>query len=131
MARFLLLFSSVFSISLLIGLPKAFASCSCIADPYSKQYIYYTQTWYGTKRKWTCAYTCQDFQQKQTQIIGTSQDWYMSDKGLEGICDGLHYVNRYSSFKNDFIWSFEEARYFDPANSTAPELQAWSKANCR
>lgn len=109
---------------------RAFA-CQCIADPFSKQYVYYKKTWYGTKRKWTCKYTCQDAQQKQTQITGTHEDWYISDRGLEGICDGLHYVNRYSNAKMDFIWTLEEARHFDASESTALELKQWNQSSCR
>ncbi|WP_374074156.1 hypothetical protein [Bdellovibrio bacteriovorus] len=106
-------------------------ACRCIADPFSKQYVYYTKTWYGTKRKWTCVYTCQDAQQQQVKITGTHEDWYTTDKGLEGICDGLHYVNRYSTYKMDFVWQFEEARYFDASDSTAPDLKKWNQEKCR
>ncbi len=129
MRYFLLLLLSFTTLSQVVGTSVAEA-CSCIADPYSKQYEYYTKTWYGTKRKWSCVYTCQDSQQKQIQIRGTSQDWYISDRGLEGICDGLHYENRYNTAVNNFVWLFEEARYFDPADSTSAEIRAWEKANC-
>ena len=129
MLRFVLLLLSFATFSQVSGLAIAEA-CSCIADPYSKQYDYYTKTWYGTKRKWSCLYTCQDSQQKQTQIRGTSEDWYISDRGLESICDGLHYVNRYNTAINNFVWTYEEARYFDPADSTAKEVKEWEKANC-
>lgn len=115
----------------LLTMSEVALACQCIADPYSKTYAYYTKTWYGTKRKWSCEYTCVTPQQKQVKVIGIHEDWYVSDKGLEGICDGLHYVNRYSTYKNDFIWSLEEARYFDASDSTAPNLEQWNKENCR
>lgn len=106
-------------------------ACQCIADPMSKKYIHFTKTWYGTKRKWTCVYTCQNAQQQQIQITGTHQDWYVSDRGLEGICDGLLYVNQYNPYKMDFVWLLEEARYFDASHSTAAELIQWNKNSCR
>ncbi|WII73639.1 hypothetical protein QJS83_07100 [Bdellovibrio sp. 22V] len=106
-------------------------ACSCIADPFSKKYEYYKKTWYGTKRKWTCVYTCQDAQQQRTQVTGTHEDWYTTDKGLEGICDGLHYVNRYNTYKMDFVWQFEEARWFDASDSSAAELKKWNQEKCR
>ncbi|KHD88448.1 MAG: hypothetical protein OM95_09695 [Bdellovibrio sp. ArHS] len=106
-------------------------ACNCIADPYSKKYIYYKKTWYGTKRKWTCEYKCQDLRQQQTIVVGTHEDWYVSDKGLEGICDGLHYVNRYNNYVQDFVWALEEARYFDASESTAAELKKWNSESCR
>ncbi len=106
-------------------------ACYCTADPYSKQYIYYTKTWYGTKRKWTCTYTCQNMQQQKAEIVGTHENWYVSDKGLEGICDGLVYVNRYSNFKMDFVWVYDRVESFSPIDSTAPELKRWGQSNCR
>ncbi len=106
-------------------------ACRCIADPFSKQYIYYKKTWYGTKRKWTCVYTCQDLQQQQVKITGTHEDWYVSDKGLEGICDGLHYVSQYSNARMDFIWNLDEARYFDASDSSSLELKKWNQESCR
>lgn len=130
MRFFLLLLLSFATFSQIIAIPAAEA-CSCIADPYSKQYVYYTKTWYGTKRKWSCLYTCQDSQQKQTQIRGTSEDWYISDRGLESICDGLYYENRYNTGVNSFVWTFAEARYFDPAEATSVEVKEWEKASCR
>lgn len=106
-------------------------ACHCIADPYSKKYIYYKKTWYGTKRKWTCEYKCQDMRQQQTVVLGTHENWYMSDKGLEGICDGLHYVNRYNNYVKDFVWTFDEARHFDASESTSAELKTWNAEKCR
>lgn len=127
--RFFLLLAAAFLLSLTA--PVAAPACSCIADPFSKKYQLFEKTWYGTKRKWTCVYTCQDSQQNRTEIVGSHSDWYMSDKGLEGICEGLHYVNTYSTFKMDFVWVFEEARWFNASQSKAPELVRWSKERCR
>lgn len=106
-------------------------ACQCVADPYSKKYIYYTKTWYGTKRKWTCVYTCQNMQQQRTEVLGTHEDWYVSDKGLEGICDGLIYVNQYSNYKMDFVWVYDRPESFSPSESTAPEVKAWGQRACR
>ncbi|UXR66235.1 hypothetical protein EZJ49_08230 [Bdellovibrio bacteriovorus] len=127
--RFFLFLATAFLMSL--AAPVTAWSCGCIADPFSKKYQLFEKTWYGTKRKWTCVYTCQDAQQKRMEIVGSHSDWYMTDKGLEGICDGLHYVNTYSTFKMDFVWVFEEARWFSPAQSKAPELARWNKEHCR
>lgn len=115
----------------LLAVTPARAACSCIADPYSKKYLVFKKTWYGTKRTWTCVYTCQDNQQNRTDILGTHDDWFMSDKGLEGICDGLHYVNTYLPHTQNFAWVFKEARWFNPADASAPETLNWSKQNCR
>lgn len=114
-----------------ISAPAIAEACSCIADPYTKKYLHFKKTWYGTKRKWTCVYTCQDDQQKRTQITGTHEDWYVTDKGLEGICDGLRYENTYSVLVQDFVWLFEEAQWFPPGKSTAPELKKWKSESCR
>ncbi|AHZ85124.1 hypothetical protein AB1A81_12050 [Bdellovibrio bacteriovorus] len=110
--------------------PDFARACSCIADPYSKTYQLYKKTWYGTQRKWSCVYTCQDSQQKRTEVTGYHSDWYVTDKGLEGICDGLHYVNIYNAHRGDFVWKFEEARWFNPAQSTSADLKKWSQS-CR
>lgn len=119
--------------SFLMGVPKAqaFQSCTCIADPFSKKYIYFQKTWYGSKRSWTCMYSCQDLQQRRLQILGTHKDWYTTDNGLEGICDGLHYVNIYNTHRAEFVWKFDSARWFDPGKATAPELKSWAAQNCR
>lgn len=115
------------------GLSQAQAaeSCSCVADPFTKKYIYFKKTWYGTKRSWTCVYSCQNQQQLRFQILGTHKDWYTTDNGLEGICDGLLYVNIYNTYRGDFVWKFDSARWFDPARATAPELKSWAAQNCR
>lgn len=110
--------------------PNLAKACSCIADPYSKKYQLYKKTWYGTQRKWSCVYTCQDSQQKRTEVTGFHSDWYVTDKGLEGVCDGLHYVNVYNNHRMEFIWQFEEARWFAPEKSSSPELKAFSRS-CR
>lgn len=127
--RLLLLLAFAFILPL--SSPLKAEACNCIADPFSKKYLLYQKTWYGTKRKWTCVYTCQDSQQNRSEIIGTHEDWYMTDKGLEGICEGLHYVNTYSTFKMDFVWVFEEARWFSASQSKAPEVAQWNKERCR
>lgn len=106
-------------------------SCSCLADPYTKKYDYFKRTWYGSKRKWTCVYTCQNAQQKRFLVTGTHKDWYTTDNGLEGICEGLHYVNLYNSHRKDFVWKYDSAKWFDPSHSTAPELKAWAVQNCQ
>ena len=122
----------IFSIALVfLSLVEQAEACQCIADPYSKKYIYFTKTWYGTKRKWTCIYTCQDMQQQKTEVLGTHEDWYVTDQGLEGICDGLVYVNQYSNFKMDFVWVFDRAESFSPSQSTASELKKFSDNSCR
>lgn len=127
--RFLFIFvAMVFGMQLA---PATAQACKCIADPFSKQYVYYKKTWYGTKRKWTCLYTCQDHQQKQVKLTGTHEDWYVSDKGLEGICDGLHYVNQYSTARMEFIWNLDEARHFDASESSSRELKSWNQQSCR
>ncbi|WP_232469224.1 hypothetical protein [Bdellovibrio bacteriovorus] len=109
----------------------AFAdACSCIADPYSKKYQLYKKTWYGTQRKWSCVYTCQDSQQQRTEVTAYHSDWYVTDKGLEGICDGLHYVNVYNTHRMDFVWKFEEARWLNPAQSSSADLKKWAQS-CR
>ncbi len=130
MFRFLLLAIGLSTVLQIASTESAWA-CRCIADPYSKQYVYFTKTWYGTKRKWTCVYTCQDQRQQQVKITGTHEDWYTTDKGLEGICDGLRYINEYSTFKNDFVWMLDKAELFDASESSAPELKTWNKEKCR
>ncbi|MEN0059431.1 MAG: hypothetical protein AAGB31_11400 [Bdellovibrio sp.] len=110
---------------------QAAASCLCKADPYSKKYITFAKTWYGTKRKWTCVYTCQNSRQESVQILGTHQNWYLTDRGLEGICDGLEYVNEYNTYRNDFVWVFKKAQWFNPESSTAQDVKAWAQETCR
>lgn len=114
-----------------ISSPDLAQACSCIADPYSKKYLLYKKTWYGTKRKWTCVYTCQDSKQQRTEVLGTHEDWYTTDKGLEGVCEGLHYVQEFNGFKMDYIWMYKEARWFTPSQSTAPELKSWYRKSCK
>ncbi|GEM_PF-3318895 len=126
-------FLIIIMLSLFFSLSQSLAmqNCSCVADPFTKKYIYFKKTWYGTKRSWTCVYSCQNLQQARSQVLGTHKDWYTTDDGLEGICDGLHYVNIYNTYRGDFIWKYDSARWFDPAKSTAPELKSWAVQNCR
>lgn len=127
------LFCAFFILTVLLQLIAASPAraCSCVADPNSKKYLVFKKTWYGTKRSWTCAYTCQDAQQNRSEVLGTHDDWYMTDTGLEGVCDGLYYANTYLPHKQDFVWIFKEARWFSPRESSALELKAWERAHCR
>ena len=116
----------------LLPIKDALASdCHCIADPFTKKYQLFEKKWWGTRRHWSCEYECTDTLGNKSKIIGYHKNWFLTDNGKEGICDGLTYKETYSTFKNDFIWDLDKTNQFDPAKSTSPDLKKWSKDNCR
>lgn len=122
----------VFLLSLWIFNANSASACSCLADPLSKTYQLIEETWYGTKRKWSCEYLCIDTQDSQHAVIGYHQDWYFGrDEGLEGICDGLQYSKQYIPSRDNFVWVLQQANYFNPKKSSSRELREFSKNFCR
>lgn len=110
--------------------PSLASDCRCKADPFTKKYQLFEKKWWGTRRHWSCEYSCNDSIGQQSKIIGYHKNWFLTDNGKEGICDGLTYKETYSVFKNDFIWDLDQANEFDPAKSSSPDLKKWSKDNC-
>lgn len=110
--------------------PARASDCRCKADPFTKKYQLFEKKWWGTRRHWSCEYSCNDSIGQQFKIIGYHKNWFLTDNGKEGICDGLTYKETYSVFKNDFIWDLDQANEFDPAKSSSPDLKKWSKDNC-
>lgn len=108
------------------------SSCECIADIYTKKYISFEKTWYGTKRVWTCEYTCTSSRYKDFQrILGQHSGRYVSDKGNEGICDGVPVISKFNTSRNEDIYVPQPAVMFSPTKSSSPEVKNWARLNCR
>lgn len=117
--------------ALVVGLPTAKAEeCKCITNPYTKKYSSYEKTWYGTKRVWTCEYTCEDSQGYQSTIIGSHSGRYTTDIGSEGVCDGIPFVSTFNAATLREILMPTNPVWFSPSDSSAPEVEKWSKT-CR
>lgn len=125
---FLLSFCSFF-----LGMTsEAHASrCACVADVFSKQYQHYSEHFWGTKREWTCVYSCTT-PQGEVQFTGSHKELSLGkDDGREGICDGVPVISTYNNFVGGFIWIPQDAIDFDPIDSSANNLKTWAKETCR
>ncbi|MFP5518518.1 MAG: hypothetical protein ACLGGX_01340 [Bdellovibrionia bacterium] len=109
----------------------AASTCSCIADPFSKKYQLFEETWFGTRRHWSCEYTCTGSSGTTQKIVGYHKDWYMTDKGLEGICDGLIYKNIYTPYMGNFVWTLDRAATFNPKRASSDELKRFAQTQCQ
>lgn len=131
----------VFALSLVFlfaALPQKVAAsphsntCECIADIYTKKYISFEKTWYGTKRIWTCEYTCSSPRLKEfKRILGKHSGRYVTDKGNEGICDGVPVISKFNTSRNEDIYVPQPPVMFSPLKSSSPELKSWAKSNCQ
>lgn len=118
---------------LLISLaPDVSFACRCLTDPYSKTYEYVEKTWYGSRRKWSCRYTCEDFNGNRAELTGWQKDWNLGvDQGLEGVCEGTVYEAEFSRATLDYVWVLRGAEWFDARKTKSLEIKGWVLANCR
>lgn len=107
------------------------ASCGCLPDIYSKKYIYFEETWYGTRRSWTCEYKCIDKNKKETIVKASYADWYTSDNGTEGVCEGIPFESQFNPHVMRDVYMPKDPVWFNPAKSKSKELKAWAQLHCR
>lgn len=108
-------------------------TCSCEVDPNTKK-VDVQNTWYGTRRAWSCEYSCVGRTHETQRIVGNHSDWYLgdpsSDIGLEGVCDGLRYESHFSPHSNREVYLLVGKEFFNPKNSHSETLRQWARLNC-
>ena len=133
--RQFILFTVIFLGTLIFFKSEAFAkdSCSCIANPMTKQYQNYSKHFWGNHRAWSCVYTCYVPGEGKVEVEGFHEKYYFSqkDNGSEGICDGIPLDYVYNNYVGWYIYMPKEPRHFDPLRSNSKNLKAWAKETCR
>lgn len=115
-------------ISLAASVEAASSRCTCVANIYSKKYQHFEETWYGTRRAWSCEYICHNSQGETTKIQGSYKARYWTDNGTESVCEGIAFTSQFNAHTLQELYMPLPPAVFNPLTSKSSEIRSWAQA---